>query len=42
MHAIGLSTSLGVTVWRFIGTVGSMITMLIAAGYLAYLVLGKM
>jgi uncharacterized membrane protein YecN with MAPEG domain len=42
MHAIGLSTSLGVTVWRFTGTVGSMITMLIAAGYLAYLVLGKM
>jgi len=42
MHAIGLSISLGVTVWRFIGTVGSMITMLIAAGYLAYLVLGRM
>jgi uncharacterized membrane protein YecN with MAPEG domain len=40
-HAIGLSTSAGVTPWRLIGTLGSMIPTLVAAGYLIYLVLGR-
>jgi uncharacterized membrane protein YecN with MAPEG domain len=40
-HAIGLSASAGVTPWRLIGTLGSMIPTLVAAGYLIYLVLGR-
>lgn len=40
-HAIGLSASSGITPWRFIGTIGSMIPTLVAAGYLIYLVLGR-
>ena len=40
-HAIGLSASLGVTIWRFVGTVGSLMPTLVAAGYLIYLVLEK-
>ena len=41
MHAVGISMSLGFTLWRFVGTAGTMIPTLVAAGYLAYLVLGK-
>ena len=42
MHAIGLNLSSGVTIWRLIGTLATMIPMLGAAGYLAYLVLTTM
>lgn len=42
MHAVGLSVSAGVSILRLVGTLASMITMLVAAGYLVYLVLGKL
>ncbi|MGV0034615.1 MAG: MAPEG family protein [Candidatus Azotimanducaceae bacterium WSBS_2022_MAG_OTU7] len=37
-HAIGLGMSSGLTLGRLVGTLGTMISMVVAAGYLAYLV----
>jgi uncharacterized protein len=41
-HAIGLGMSTGVTPGRLIGILGTMICMLVAAGYLAYLVIDQL
>ena len=41
-HAIGLSMSIGVTPGRLVGSLGTVICMLVAAGYLAYLVIGQL
>lgn len=41
-HAIGLGMSTGVTPARLVGTMGTMICTLVAAGYLAYLVIGQL
>ena len=41
-HAIGLGTSTGVTPGRLVGILGTMICMLVAAGYLAYLVIDQL
>jgi uncharacterized membrane protein YecN with MAPEG domain len=41
-HAIGLGMSTGVTPGRLVGTLGTMICMVVAAGYLAYLVIGQL
>jgi uncharacterized membrane protein YecN with MAPEG domain len=41
-HAIGLGMSPGVTPGRLVGALGTMISMVVAAGYLAYLVVDKL
>jgi hypothetical protein len=41
-HAIGLGMSTGVTSGRLVGILGTMICMVVAAGYLAYLVIDKL
>jgi uncharacterized membrane protein YecN with MAPEG domain len=41
-HAIGLGMSSGVTSGRLVGSLGTMISMVVAAGYLAYLVVDKL
>ncbi len=41
-HAVGYSMSTGVTQGRFLGTLGTMITTLCVAGYLAYIAFTKM
>ena len=41
-HAIGLGMSAGVTPGRLAGTLGTMISMVVAAGYLAYLAVDKL
>ena len=41
-HAIGFSMSSGVTPGRLVGTLGSMICMVVASGYLVYLVVDKL
>lgn len=41
-HAIGLGMSTGVTPGRLVGILGTMICMVVAAGYLAYLVVDKL
>ena len=41
-HAIGLGMSTGVTPGRLAGGLGTMICMVVAAGYLAYLVVDKL
>ena len=41
-HAIGLGMSTGVTPGRLVGILGTMICMLVAAGYLAYLVIDQL
>ena len=42
LHAIGLSMNSGVSVGRFIGTVGTLITLLVTASYLAYCAMGHL
>ena len=42
VHAIGLGMSTGVTPGRLVGILGTMICMVVAAGYLAYLVVDKL
>ena len=41
-HAIALSANSGVTAGRLVGTVGTVIPMLVAAGYLVYQVASKL
>jgi|TARA_B110000196_G_scaffold6443_1_gene5762 uncharacterized membrane protein YecN with MAPEG domain len=41
-HAIALSANSGVTAGRLVGTVGTVIPMLVAAGYLVYQVVSKL
>ena len=41
-HAFGYSQSTGVTKGRFLGTIGTMLTMLATAGYLIYLVVVRL
>jgi uncharacterized membrane protein YecN with MAPEG domain len=41
-HAIGFSMSVGVTPGRLAGTLGTMISIVVAAVYLAYLVINRM
>ena len=41
-HAIGLGMSTGVTPGRLVGILGTMICMVVAAGYLAYLVIDQL
>lgn len=41
-HAVGLGMSSGVTPGRLVGTLGTMISMVVAAGYLTYLVVDKL
>ena len=41
-HAIGLGMSTGVTSGRLVGILGTMICMVVVAGYLAYLVIDKL
>ena len=41
-HAIGLGMSSSVTPGRLVGTLGTMISMVVAAGYLTYLVVDKL
>ena len=42
VHAIALSANSGVTAGRLVGTVGTVIPMLVAAGYLVYQVVSKL
>ena len=41
-HAFGLGTNSGVSVARFVGTLGTMLSTVTVAGYLAYLVITKL
>jgi uncharacterized membrane protein YecN with MAPEG domain len=41
-HAIALSANSGVTAGRLVGTLGTVIPMLVAAGYLVYQVVSKL
>ena len=42
LHAVGLSMTSGLSIPRFVGTLGSIIATIVAGGYLGYIVIGKM